>query len=63
MPSGQQVLLSFDIEEFDVPVEDYGVKISLEQIKISAEGTLTILDILHNYKVKATFFSTVTFAQ
>jgi peptidoglycan/xylan/chitin deacetylase (PgdA/CDA1 family) len=63
MPANQKVLLSFDIEEFDVPVEDYGVNVPFEeQIRISANGTLTILDILHEYQIKATFFSTVTFA-
>ena len=57
------VLLSFDIEEFDMPFE-YGKEISFEdQIAISRAGTIAILDILDKYSVKATFFCTVTFAE
>lgn len=56
------VLLSFDIEEFDMPFE-YGKAISFEdQIAISAEGSHKILDLLKKHKLKATFFSTATFA-
>lgn len=56
------VLLSFDIEEFDMPFE-YGKEISFEdQINISITGTNIILDLLQKHKVKATFFSTATFA-
>jgi peptidoglycan/xylan/chitin deacetylase (PgdA/CDA1 family) len=56
------VLLSFDLEEFDMPLE-YGCAVTLsEQIRISAEGTGIILDILREANVKATFFSTVVFA-
>ncbi|MDQ0967980.1 peptidoglycan/xylan/chitin deacetylase (PgdA/CDA1 family) [Flavobacterium sp. W4I14] len=57
------VLLSFDIEEFDMPFE-YGKDISFEdQIAISRAGTISILDILDKYEVKATFFCTVIFAE
>ncbi|WP_231464174.1 MULTISPECIES: polysaccharide deacetylase family protein [unclassified Pedobacter] len=57
------VLLSFDIEEFDMPFE-YNREISFaDQIAISKAGTLKILDILDKYEVKATFFCTVTFAE
>jgi len=57
------ILLSFDIEEFDMPFE-YNRAISLEeQISISTEGTLIILDLLKKNKLKATFFCTVIFAQ
>ncbi|RZL50566.1 MAG: DUF3473 domain-containing protein [Pedobacter sp.] len=56
------ILLSFDIEEFDMPFE-YGKTISFEdQIQISTRGTNLILDLLKKHKFKATFFSTVTFA-
>lgn len=58
----KDVLLSFDIEEFDMPSE-YGKNIPFErQISVSAEGTKIILDILQQNKVPATFFSTVVFA-
>ena len=57
------VLLSFDIEEFDMPFE-YGKDISFaDQIAISREGTIAILDLLDKHQVKATFFCTVTFAE
>jgi len=57
-----QVLFSFDIEEFDMPLE-YGQHISLqEQIKVSTEGTAIILSILKKHNITATFFSTATFA-
>jgi hypothetical protein len=57
------VLLSFDIEEFDMPSE-YGKDISFEdQISLSAQGTSAILDLLKKHNLKATFFSTVTFAE
>lgn len=57
------VLLSFDIEEFDMPFE-YGKTISFEeQIAISIQGTTSILDLLQKHNTKATFFSTVVFAE
>ncbi len=57
------VLLSFDIEEFDMAFE-YGKTISFEdQISISARGTNIVLDLLAIHGLKATFFCTATFAQ
>ncbi len=57
------ILLSFDIEEFDMPFE-YNREISFtDQISISEQGTNYILDILDKHQIKATFFSTVVFAQ
>lgn len=57
------VLLSFDIEEFDMAFE-YGKTISFEdQISISVTGTHRILDLLKNNGLTATFFCTATFAQ
>jgi hypothetical protein len=59
----RKILLSFDIEEFDMPFE-YQREVSFEeQIAISKAGTIKILDILKKHNVKATFFSTVIFAQ
>lgn len=56
------ILLSFDIEEFDLPFE-YKKEISFEeQIQISIQGTNAILDLLDKHNIKATFFSTATFA-
>jgi peptidoglycan/xylan/chitin deacetylase (PgdA/CDA1 family) len=57
------ILLSFDIEEFDMPFE-YGRNISFEnQIAVSEKGTEIILDLLQKHQIKATFFSTVVFAE
>lgn len=57
------ILLSFDIEEFDVPRE-HGVDYSLEDgMKVSVEGTNRILDVLSENDVRATFFCTGNFAQ
>ena len=56
------ILLSFDIEEFDVPRE-YGVEYSLEEgMNVSVEGTNIILDILKRNNVEATLFCTANFA-
>lgn len=56
------ILLSFDIEEFDMPYE-YGKEIAFdEQLAISNEGTLKILAILSKHNIKATFYCTATFA-
>lgn len=43
---------------------EYGKQISFEnQISISTQGTIIILDLLKKHNAKATFFSTVTFAK
>jgi peptidoglycan/xylan/chitin deacetylase (PgdA/CDA1 family) len=52
------ILLSFDIEEFDMPFE-YGKTISFDdQLSISTAGTLSILQILKKAGIKATFYCT-----
>ena len=57
------IYLSFDIEEFDMPKE-YGYDIAFErQIAISRKGRMAILDLLKKHQMRATFFSTVVFAQ
>lgn len=57
------VLLSFDIEEFDMPLE-YKKSIPFEeQIAVSVRGTEILLDLLAKHGVKATFFSTACFAE
>lgn len=57
------VLLSFDIEEFDMPLEYKGQIPFEKQISISQTGLERILNILKKHQVKATFFSTVVFAE
>lgn len=57
------ILLSFDIEEFDMPLE-YNGSISFEdQLSVSRKGLIHILRILKKHQIKATFFSTVVFAE
>lgn len=56
------ILLSFDIEEFDMPFE-YGKTIDIEeQISISYRGTKKIIELLKRHQVTGTFFCTANFA-
>lgn len=56
------ILLSFDTEEFDVPLE-HNVDFPFEeQMKVSIYGTEKILDCLKKNQVRATFFCTANFA-
>lgn len=56
------VLLSFDIEEFDIP-EEYGQLIDEKtKFKISFDGLKTILLLLNDLNIKSTFFVTANFA-
>lgn len=57
------ILLSFDIEEFDMPLEYHGKIDTEEQLEISAAGLRKILALLKKYNIRATFFSTVIFAE
>lgn len=58
----KKILLTFDIEEFDLPIE-FGKEISEdEQFEISNNGTKKIMDLLNNNKINATFFVSVKFA-
>ncbi|MCH5221797.1 MAG: polysaccharide deacetylase family protein [Muribaculaceae bacterium] len=57
-----RVLLSFDVEEFDLPLE-MGAKISEDDMfEISKIGTERLLNLLDDYNIEATFFSTTDFA-
>lgn len=61
--STKHVLLSFDVEEFDMPLE-YGQDISLpDQIRISSEGLVSVLGLLDRLDIRATCFTTLRFAQ
>lgn len=62
MRNSPKILLSFDVEEFDLPRE-YGSEISLDAgIKVSSLGLEKILKLLNRQNVKATFFITGNFA-
>jgi len=56
------ILLSFDIEEFDVP-QEYGQSLSeAEQFSVSFVGLQAILSLLSDLELQATFFVTANFA-
>ncbi len=55
-------LISFDVEEFDLPNE-YGGRVPLiEQLRVGAEGWERTLDLLDEVGVQATLFITATIA-
>jgi len=57
-----EILLSFDIEEFDLP-EEYGASIPEEdKFEISRRGTQAIIDLMKETGAKAAFFTTAVFA-
>ena len=58
-----KVLLSFDIEEFEVPEEYHGTMRKEDVFATSAQGASVILDIMKENGVKATFFCTGRFAE
>ena len=56
------ILLTFDVEEFDLPLE-YGIKISLEeQMAVGKKGLDAINEILNYKSIKSTLFTTANFA-
>ena len=56
------LLLTIDLEEFDIPLE-FGQQIDLkEQLRISLNGLNKLLNVLRKHKVVATFFTTAQFA-
>ncbi len=62
MKKDRFILLSFDVEEFDMPLE-YGEQISLdEQLTIGHRGTEAIIPTLEEHKINATLFTTANYA-
>lgn len=58
----RKILLSFDVEEFDMPIE-FGHPIELtEQMAIGMKGLNAISPILNDEEFKATLFTTANFA-
>ncbi len=56
------ILLTFDVEEFDLPLE-YNVAISIEeQLEIGRAGTIEIKKIIESQKIDTTLFTTANFA-
>lgn len=59
----ERVLLSFDVEEFDLPLEFGGTIALEEQLRVGAEGFVRVLDLLDSAGVGATMFTTAVFAR
>ena len=58
----QSILLSFDLEEFDIP-EEYGQEIeNTVKFAVSLNGLKSILSLLDKLNIQATFFVTANFA-
>jgi peptidoglycan/xylan/chitin deacetylase (PgdA/CDA1 family) len=58
-----KILLTFDVEEFDIPRE-YGQDISFDkQIEVTTAGLHQILALLSQHQIKCTFFTTAAYAQ
>ncbi|MCK4647422.1 polysaccharide deacetylase family protein [Candidatus Pacearchaeota archaeon] len=59
----KHILLTFDLEEFDLPLE-FGQSISQKQMfEIPKQGLDNLLSLLDKYCISATFFTTATFAK
>lgn len=56
------ILLSFDVEEFDMPVEYNHVISMAEQMEAGKNGLYNIMPILEKYKINTTLFTTANFA-
>jgi peptidoglycan/xylan/chitin deacetylase (PgdA/CDA1 family) len=58
------ILLTFDVEEFDMPLE-YGQRIGeAEQMRVGHEGLKALVGIMNDYpSVRSTYFTTANFAQ
>ena len=58
-----KIMLSFDVEEFDIPTE-YGQQIpDADQFSVSAAGMRNVLALLERHDIQATCFTTANFAQ
>lgn len=63
MTKNRKVLLSFDIEEFDLP-QEFGASIETDDMfRLSGYGAQTLLDAVNGAGVKVTFFITAAFAE
>jgi peptidoglycan/xylan/chitin deacetylase (PgdA/CDA1 family) len=57
------ILLSFDLEEFDIP-EEFGQKLSNEEkMSVTLSGLAPVLQLLDKHNIKATFYTTAFFAE
>jgi hypothetical protein len=63
MRTDQYVLLSFDVEEFDMPLEYDCLVNETEQLQTGFEGLEALCETIDPFKLKSTFFVTGKFAQ
>ena len=55
-------MLTFDVEEFDIP-EEFGQKVGFEkQIEVSTLGLQNVLTLVEKHQLRCTFFTTAKFA-
>jgi len=59
----KSILLTFDLEEFDLPREFNQQIEEDEMYRISKEGLDNLLELLEQHNIKATFFTTTNFAK
>ncbi len=58
-----KILLSFDVEEFDLPEEyNFGTVPENDKYNVSGNGMKTVMDVIEAEKVPVTFFVTANFA-
>jgi len=58
----KKILLTFDLEEFDLP-EEYNTPITKEeQLHVTTLGLKSLLQLLDKYNIQATFFTTAWYA-
>jgi peptidoglycan/xylan/chitin deacetylase (PgdA/CDA1 family) len=62
MTREQFILLSFDVEEFDTPLEYRHFISPEEQLKVGLDGLLTIKEFLIRHQIRTTLFTTANFA-
>lgn len=57
------ILLTFDLEEFDLP-EEYQIMVpKSEQLEVASQGLDQVIGLLRKHKIKATFFTTAYYAE
>ena len=58
----QFILLSFDVEEFDTPLEYHHFISPEKQLKVGLDGLLAIKEFLTGHQIRTTLFTTANFA-
>lgn len=57
------IIITFDLEEFDFPLEHHQIISEEEQFRITTEGLQRLVTLLNLYDVRATFFITGNFCE